>query len=113
MRVDHFGAEWLGNEASFVWKRARTGPNMSRRNDQRDVRPRLGDFASQREAVERSRHLHIREQQDNIGVPRFKKFERRIAVISLKHLEPSLFEDVDRVHADHEVIIHHKRARMT
>ena len=107
--VDHFGAKWLGNEACFVWELARAGPNMSRRDNERDVRPGLGDFASEREAVERSRHLHIGEQQDNLGVSRFKKLERGIAAISLEHVKPSLFEDVDRVHADQEVIIHYKR----
>ena len=112
MGMDHLGAEWLGDEAGFVRKCARAGSNMSRCDDERDVWPGVGNFASQCEAVQRSRHLHIREEQGDIGVPCSKKVECRITVISLEHLEPSLFEDVDRVQADHEVIIHHKRERM-
>ena len=73
MSMDHFGAEGLGNEARLVRKHPRTGPNMSGRDDQRDVRPGMGNFARQREAVECPRHLHIRKQKNDIGVSRLEK----------------------------------------
>ena len=80
--MNHFGAERLCNEARLVRKRPRAGPNMSGCDYHRDVRPRMGDFASQREAIECPRHLHIGEQQDDIGVSRLKKLVCGIAMIS-------------------------------
>lgn len=71
----------------------------------------MSDFTRQREAVQCPWHLHIREQQNDGGVSRLKKLVCGIAVISFQHLKSSLFEDIDRVHADHEIVVYHKRVK--
>gem|GEM_PF-5884214 len=76
------------------------------------MRPGFGDFASQREAVECPRHLHVGKQQDYVGVSHRQKFVRSVAMISFQHLKSSLLKDLDHLHSDDEVIVYHKRTRI-
>ncbi len=104
--MNHRGAEWLADKTRFVRHRARFGPYVPGRDNDRDMRPGRGDAARQGKAIKLAWHLDIGEQQHNLWVPRFEQVKRSITPLSIQHLEACLFKDVHGFHANKEVVIH-------
>jgi hypothetical protein len=72
-------------------------------NHDTDVRPAVTHLLGQRQAVDRSRHVYVSEEQLNVEIL-CQEFERLVTVHSLDHPESGVLEHADRREANQSLV---------